>query len=59
MKSSDAQPEFRALSEAVDFGVGWTLRSETSGRDYVSLSLAAPEFDCAGSMRNRPCGRWR
>ena len=25
-------------------GAGWLGRSETSGRDYVSLSLAAPEF---------------
>jgi uncharacterized protein (DUF736 family) len=43
-KVSDAQPDYRVLSEGVEVGAGWTRRSETSGRDYVSLSLAAPEF---------------
>lgn len=43
-KSGDAQPDFRVLSEGVEVGAGWTRRSETSGRDYVSLSFAAPEF---------------
>jgi uncharacterized protein (DUF736 family) len=43
-KSSDSQPDFRVLSEGVEVGAGWNRRSETSGRDYVSLSLAAPEF---------------
>lgn len=43
-KTSDAQPDFRVLSDGVEIGAGWLRRSETSGRDYVSLSLAAPEF---------------
>lgn len=43
-KSSDAQPDYRVLSDGVEIGAGWNRRSETSGRDYVSLSLAAPEF---------------
>lgn len=43
-KSSDSQPDFRVLSEGVEVGAGWTRRSETSDRDYVSLSFAAPEF---------------
>ena len=43
-KASDAQPDYRVLSEGVEIGAGWLRRSETSGRDYVSLSLAAPEF---------------
>jgi uncharacterized protein (DUF736 family) len=47
-KSSDSQPDFRVLSEGIEVGAGWNRRSETSGRDYVSLSLAAPEF---GSRR--------
>ena len=42
--SSDTQPDFRVLSEGVEVGAGWNRRSESSGRDYVSLSLAAPEF---------------
>ena len=32
------------LAGDVEIGAGWNRRSETSGRDYVSLSLAAPEF---------------
>jgi uncharacterized protein (DUF736 family) len=43
-KTNDNQPDYRVLSEGVEVGAGWTRRSETSGRDYVSLSLAAPEF---------------
>jgi uncharacterized protein (DUF736 family) len=43
-KSGDTQPDYRVLSGAVEVGAGWNRRSETSGHDYVSLSLAAPEF---------------
>lgn len=43
-KTSDAQPDYRVFSGDVEIGAGWMRRSETSGRDYVSLSLAAPEF---------------
>ena len=43
-KANEAQPDFRILSEGIEVGAGWNRRSETSGRDYVSLSLAAPEF---------------
>jgi uncharacterized protein (DUF736 family) len=43
-KSSDAQPDYRVLSDGTEIGAGWMRRSEASGRDYVSLSLAAPEF---------------
>jgi uncharacterized protein (DUF736 family) len=43
-KTGDNQPDYRVLSEGVEIGAGWNRHSETSGRDYVSLSLAAPEF---------------
>jgi uncharacterized protein (DUF736 family) len=43
-KANDAQPDYRVYSGDVEIGAGWNRRSETSGRDYVSLSLAAPEF---------------
>jgi uncharacterized protein (DUF736 family) len=43
-KSTDAQPDYRVLSEGTEIGAGWMRHSETSGRDYVSLSLAVPEF---------------
>jgi len=43
-KANAVQPDFRVVSGDVEIGAGWLRRSETSGRDYVSLSLAAPEF---------------
>ena len=43
-KTSDAQPDYRVLSGDIEIGAGWNRRSETSGKDYVSLSFAAPEF---------------
>ena len=43
-KTSDNQPDYRVVAGGVEIGAGWIRRSETSGSDYVSLSLAAPEF---------------
>jgi uncharacterized protein (DUF736 family) len=43
-KTSDTQPDYRAFSGDVEIGAGWMRRAEASGHDYVSLSLAAPEF---------------
>ena len=43
-KTSDVQPDYRVFSGDVEIGAGWNRRSESSGNDYVSLSLAAPEF---------------
>jgi uncharacterized protein (DUF736 family) len=43
-KANDIQPDYRVFSGDVEIGAGWNRRSESSGNDYVSLSLAAPEF---------------
>ena len=43
-KSADQQPDFRVLTQGVEIGAGWMRTGETSGKEYVSLSLAAPEF---------------
>jgi uncharacterized protein (DUF736 family) len=43
-KSTETQPDYRVLSDGVEIGAGWNKTGETSGKDYVSLSLAAPEF---------------
>lgn len=43
-KTSDVQPDYQVVAGGVEVGAGWVRRGETSGRDYVSLSLAAPEF---------------
>ena len=43
-KANDVQPDYRVVAGGVEIGAAWNRRSETTGRDYVSLSLAAPEF---------------
>ena len=43
-KSADNQPDFRVLTRGYEIGAGWLRTGETSGKEYVSLSLAAPEF---------------
>jgi uncharacterized protein (DUF736 family) len=43
-KKSDAQPDFRVYSGKVEVGAGWKRISDASGKAYVSLSLATPEF---------------
>jgi len=43
-KSGDSQPDYRVSAAGVEVGAGWVRRGEASGKDYVSLSLAAPEF---------------
>ena len=43
-KTSESHPDYRVLTQGIEIGAGWTKKGETSGKDYVSLSLAAPEF---------------
>jgi uncharacterized protein (DUF736 family) len=43
-KLSDTQPDYRVSAGGVEVGAGWIRTGEQSGKDYVSLSLAAPEF---------------
>ena len=43
-KKTDEQPDYRVLCGGADLGAGWIKRSETSGADYVSLSLSDPSF---------------
>ena len=43
-RAGEANPDYQLLSDGLEFGAGWNRRSEATGRDYVSLSLAAPEF---------------
>ncbi len=43
-KSAENQPDFRVLTQGVEIGAAWIKTGETSGKEYVSLSLAAPEF---------------
>lgn len=43
-KTRDSQPDYRILSENVEVGAAWKRVSTTSGNEYLSLSIAAPEF---------------
>ena len=43
-KEGDTQPDYRVVAGGVEVGAGWLRRSEMSGKEFVSLSLAAPEF---------------
>ena len=43
-KKGDVQPDYRVWSDGIEVGAGWVRRAEGSGKLYVSLSLAAPEF---------------
>ena len=40
----DQQPDYRVVTQGIEIGAGWVRKAESSGNDYVSLSLAAPEF---------------
>ena len=43
-KTTDSQPDFRVLTQGTEIGAGWIKNGDTSGKEYVSLSRAAPEF---------------
>ena len=43
-KKSDEQPDFRVIAGIAEIGAGWTKRAESSGQEYVSLSLSDPSF---------------
>ena len=43
-KTSHSQPDFRVLSKGVEIGAGWLRIGQMSGKEYVSLSISAPEF---------------
>ncbi|WP_286828298.1 MULTISPECIES: DUF736 domain-containing protein [Kordiimonas] len=44
-KAADAEPDYRVFTaENVEIGGGWNRTGKTSGKAYVSLTFAAPEF---------------
>ena len=50
-KASPNQPDYRVMSQGIEIGAGWLRKGQTSGKEYVSLSIAAPEF---GPRRSTP-----
>jgi uncharacterized protein (DUF736 family) len=56
-KSKEAEPDFRIVSRKNGFelGAGWKRFSQTTGAEYVSVSLSAPEFGTIyGNIANAP-----
>ena len=45
-KVKDNEPDYRIVSRKNGFelGAGWNRTSKSSGEEYVSVSLSAPEF---------------
>lgn len=43
-KAHENQPDYRVFAGRVEVGAGWVRTSERSGKEYTSLSFAAPEF---------------
>jgi len=45
LDGGEVQPDYRVFTEdKVEVGAGWERTGKASGKRYVSLSLAAPEF---------------
>ena len=45
-KAKDNEPDFRVISRrnGYELGAGWNRISRSTGEEYVSVSLSAPEF---------------
>lgn len=43
-KQKDHQPDFIVMSGEIEVGAAWNKTGQQSGKEYVSVSLAAPEF---------------
>lgn len=43
-KTKDHQPDYLVIAGDVEVGAAWNKKGQASGNDYVSVSLAAPEF---------------
>jgi uncharacterized protein (DUF736 family) len=43
-KKTDEQPDYRVIAGGVEIGAGWKKLGESSGQEYVSLSLSDPSF---------------
>ena len=43
-KTTPSQPDYRVLSQGIEVGAGWIRTGQISGKEYVALSIAAPEL---------------
>jgi uncharacterized protein (DUF736 family) len=56
-KVKDSEPDYRIVSKKNGFelGAGWVRTSQSTGAEYVSVSLSAPEFGTIyGNVANAP-----
>jgi uncharacterized protein (DUF736 family) len=43
-KSNGNQPDYRICADGIEIGAACIRNAETSGKEYVSVSIPAPEF---------------
>lgn len=43
-KKNESQPDFQVMANDIEIGAAWWRRSLSSGNEYLSISIAAPEF---------------
>ena len=43
-KASASQPDYRVMSQGIEIGAAWVRIGQMSGKEYVSLSIPAPEL---------------
>ena len=56
-KSHESQPDYRVYSQTVEIGAGWVKKGQTSGEDYVSLTLSDPAFGKLYANLGRAAGQ--
>ena len=43
-KANDSQPDFVIMANDIEVGAAWWRTAISSGKEYLSISIAAPEF---------------
>lgn len=43
-KANDSQPDFVIMANDIEVGAAWWRTAVSSGKEYLSISIAAPEF---------------
>jgi len=43
-KAHDSQPDYLVMAQHVEVGAAWWRTAVSSGKEYLSISLAVPEF---------------
>ncbi|MGI9356597.1 MAG: DUF736 domain-containing protein [Rhizobiaceae bacterium] len=43
-KTAESQPDYVITAHDIEIGAAWWRKSISSGKDYLSISMAAPEF---------------